>query len=104
MLRPRLAAAVAAVALLTLVPATVARTTLDARGVYDSSGLPFLSHDRSWAQLAEVSTVQVGIGERAEGFDVQLVFSDGSTVSTRGRDLVGGTERALYDFARAQAR
>jgi len=95
---------VAAVALVTLVPAVFARTTLDPQGIHDASGLPFISQERSWTQLADVTSVTVGLGERAEGFDVQLVLSDGSTISTRGRDLIGGTERALYDFARAQAR
>ena len=39
-----------------------------------------------------------------EGFATRLVFSDGSDLSTRGRDLAGGSERAFYDFARAHAR
>ena len=104
MLRPGQAGLVAAVALMTLLPAVFARTTLDPQGIHDASGLPFISQERSWAQLAEVTSVTVGLGERVEGFDVQLVLSDGSTISTRGRDLIGGTERALYDFAQAQAR
>jgi hypothetical protein len=103
-LRPGRAGVVAAVALVTLVPAVFSRTTLDPLGIHDSSGLPFISQDRSWTQLADVTSVPVGLGERPEGFDVQLVLSDGSTISTRGRDLVGGTQRAFYDFARAQAR
>ncbi|HEX6061315.1 MAG TPA: hypothetical protein VF001_04545, partial [Candidatus Limnocylindria bacterium] len=90
--------------LVMLLPAVFARTTLDPQGIHDASGLPFISQDRSWAQLADVTSVPVGLGERVEGFDVQLVLSDGSTISTRGRDLIGGTERALYDFAQAQAR
>jgi hypothetical protein len=104
MLRPGQAGLVAALALVTLLPAVFARTTLDPRGIHDASGLPFISQERSWTQLADVTSVQVGLGERVEGFDVQLIMSDGSTISTRGRDLIGGTERALYDFARAQAR
>jgi hypothetical protein len=104
LLRPGQAGLVAAVALVTLLPAVFARTTLDPRGIHDASGLPFISQERSWTQLADVTSVPVGLGERVEGFDVQLVLSDGSTISTRGRDLIGGTERALYDFARAQAR
>jgi hypothetical protein len=103
-LRPGRAAIVAAVTLVTLVPAVFARTTLETAGIHESSGLPFISRDRSWAELADVTSVTVSSGERAEGFDVQLVFSDGSTVSTRGHDVVGGTQKALYDFARAQAR
>ena len=104
MLRPGRAGIVATVALVLLLPAVFARTTLDPQGIHDASGLPFISQERSWTQLADVTSVTVGLGERAEGFDVQLVMSDGSTISTRGRDLIGGTERALYDFARAQAR
>jgi hypothetical protein len=104
MLVPRIAAVVAAIALVTLVPSVFARTTLDNAGIHQASGLPFISGERSWAQLADVTSIEVGFGERAEGFDTQLVFSNGSTLSTRGQDLVGGTERALYDFARAQAR
>jgi hypothetical protein len=104
MLRPGKAGLVAAVALVTLLPAVFARTTLDPQGIHDASGLPFISHERSWTQLADVTSVPVGLGERVEGFDVQLVLSDGSTISTRGRDLIGGTERAFYDFAQAQAR
>lgn len=103
-LRPGRAGLLAAVALVTLLPAVFARTTLDPQGIHDASGLPFISQERSWEQLADVTSVPVGLGERVEGFDVQLVLSDGSTISTRGRDLIGGTERALYDFARAQAR
>lgn len=104
MLQPGRAGLVAAVALVTLLPAVFARTTLDPQGIHDASGLPFISQERSWDQLADVTSVPVGLGERVEGFDVQLVLSDGSTISTRGRDLIGGTQRALYDFARAQAR
>jgi hypothetical protein len=104
MLRPGRAGIVATVALVLLLPAVFARTTLDPQGIHDASGLPFISQERSWTQLADVTSVTVGLGERAEVFDVQLVMSDGSTISTRGRDLIGGTERALYDFARAQAR
>ncbi|HEY8758410.1 MAG TPA: hypothetical protein VIN74_07925, partial [Candidatus Limnocylindria bacterium] len=104
MLWPGRAGLVAVVALVTLLPAVFARTTLDPQGIHDASGLPFISQERSWTQLADVTSVPVGLGERVEGFDVQLVLSDGSTISTRGRDLIGGTERALYDFAQAQAR
>jgi hypothetical protein len=104
MLAPRLAAVVAAIAFATLVPSVFARTTLDNVGIHQASGLPFIGGERSWAQLAGVTPIEVGFGERVEGFDTQLVFSDGSTLSTRGQDLVGGSERAFYDFARAQAR
>ena len=104
MLAPRLAALVAAVALLAVVPSAFARTVVDAGGVHEASGLPFLSHDRSWAELSNVVPLGVGFGERPEGFDVALDFSDGSRVSTRGRDLVGGSERAFYDFAKARSR
>jgi hypothetical protein len=54
--------------------------------------------------VIDVVAVAVGFGERSEGFDTMLVFSDGSKLSTRGRDLVGGSERALFDLARAHAR
>jgi hypothetical protein len=104
MLAPRVAAIVAAIALATLVPSVFARTTLDSAGIHQASGLPFIGGERSWAQLADVTSIEVGFSERVEGFDTQLVFSDGSTLSTRGQDLVGGSERAFYDFARAQAR
>jgi hypothetical protein len=104
MLTPRIAAIVAAIALATLVPSVFARTTLDGTGIHTGFGLPFISQDRSWAGLTDVSSIAVGFGERAEGFDTQLVFSDGSTLSTRGQDLVGGSERAFYDFAHIQVR
>ena len=104
MLVPRLAAVVAAIALVTLVPSVFARTTLDGAGIHQASGLPFIGGERTWAQLADVNSIEVGFAERVEGFDTQLVFADGSTLSTRGQDLVGGSERAFYDFARAQAR
>ena len=104
MLAPAIAAMVAAVALVTLAPSAFARTVLDQEGVHEASGLPFISRDRSWAEVLEVTPVSVGFGERAEGFDTLLVFSDGSRLSTRGRDLTGGTARAIYDFAKAHAR
>jgi hypothetical protein len=103
-LAPRVAAAVAAVALLVLLPSAFARAILDNDGIHEASGLPFLSRDRSWAEVADVVAVAVGFGERLEGFDTMLVFADGSKLSTRGRDLVGGSERALFDLARARAR
>jgi hypothetical protein len=104
MLAPAIAALVAAVALGTLLPSAFARTVIDQDGVHEASGLPFISRNHSWAELIEVVPLAVGFGERAEGFDTQLLFSDGSKLSTRGRDLAGGTERALFDFARAHAR
>jgi hypothetical protein len=103
-LAPRVAAAVGAVALLVLLPSAFARAILDNDGIHEASGLPFLSRDRSWAEVADVVAVAVGFGERLEGFDTMLVFADGSKLSTRGRDLVGGSERALFDLARARAR
>jgi len=103
MLAPRIAAIVAGIALVTLLPSVFARTTLDGAGIHGASGLPFISRDRSWAELTDVISIEVGFGERADGFDTQLVFSDGSTLSTRGQDLVGGSERALYDFAHAHS-
>ncbi len=104
MLAPRVAAAVAAVALLVLLPSAFARAVVDNDGIHEASGVPFLSRDRSWAELTDVVAVAVGFGERSEGFDTMLLFSDGSKLSTRGRDLVGGSERALFDLARAHAR
>ena len=103
MLAPRIAAAVAAVALVTLVPSAFARTVVDDRGIHEASGLPFLSRDRSWAEVSDVVPLAVGFAERAEGFDTMLQFSDGRSLSTRGRDLAGGTQRAFYDLARAHA-
>jgi len=104
MLAPRIAAAIAAVAILTLAPSAFARTVVDAGGIHEASGLPFLSHDRSWAELTDVVPLAVGFGERPEGFDTALDFSDGARLSTRGRDLVGGSERAFFDFAKSHAR
>ena len=104
MLAPRVAAAVAGIALLVLLPSAFARAVVDSDGIHEASGVPFLSRDRSWAELTDVVAVAVGFGERSEGFDTMLVFSDGSKLSTRGRDLVGGSERALFDLARAHAR
>jgi hypothetical protein len=104
MLAPRVAAVVAAVAVLALVPSAFARTVVDAGGIHEASGIPFLSHDRSWAELTDVVPLAVGFGERPEGFASALDFSDGARLSTRGRDLVGGSERAFFDFARAHAR
>ncbi len=104
MVAPRITAAIAAVAILTLVPSAFARTVVDTGGIHEASGLPFLSHDRSWAELTDVVPLAVGFGERPEGFDTALDFSDGARLSTRGRDLVGGTERAFFDFAKARAR
>jgi len=104
MLAPRLAAAVAAIAVLTLVPSAFARTVVDTGGIHEASGFPFLSHDRSWAELAYVVPIAVGFAERPEGFDTVLDFTDGGRLSTRGRDLVGGSERTFFDFAKAHAR
>jgi hypothetical protein len=104
MVAPRTAALVAAVALVTLLPSAFARTLVDRQGVHESFGLPFISRQHSWADVVDVAPLAVGFGERAEGFDAVFQFSDGSKLSTRGQDLTGGTERALYDFARAHAR
>ena len=104
MLAPRVAAVIAAVAVVTLLPSAFARTVVDGDGVHEASGFPFVSWDHPWAELNNVVPIAVGYGERAEGFDTLLVFTDGSKLSTRGRDLVGGSERALYDLARAHAR
>jgi hypothetical protein len=104
MLAPRLAAVIAAVAVITLLPSAFARTVVDGDGVHEASGFPFVSWDHAWAELNNVVPIAVGYAERAEGFDTMLVFTDGSKVSTRGRELVGGSERALYDLARSHAR
>jgi hypothetical protein len=104
MLAPRLAALVAAIAVATLLPSAFARSVVDADGIHSASGLPFVSRDRPWAEVTAVEALAVGFGERYAGFDTLLWFSDGSTLSTRGRDLLGGTERAFYDFARSHAR
>lgn len=104
MLNARTAALVAAAAVVSLVPSAFARTVIDQSGIHSASGLPFLSHDRSWSELVEVLPLAVGFGERAEGFATRLVFLDGSDLSTRGRDLAGGSERVFYEFARAHTR
>jgi len=100
----RVVALVAVIAVLLAAPSAFARTEVDADGVHAASGLPFLSKDVGWSGVAEVVPVEVGFGERPEGFVTTLVLADGSRVSTRGRDLVGGSERAFYDFSRAHAR
>jgi hypothetical protein len=104
MLDARKAALIAAIAILTLVPSAFARTTVDQSGIHHASGLPFISRDRSWGELVEVLPIAVGFSERPEGFATRLVFADGSDLSTRGRDLAGGSERAFYDLVRAHAR
>jgi len=104
MLAPRVAAVVAAVALVTLVPSAFARTVVDAGGIHEASGLPLLWRDRSWAELADVVPLAVGFAERPEGFATVLEFSDGERLSTRGKNLAGGSERALFEFSRAHAR
>ena len=104
LLAPRVTAAAAAIAVLTLLPSAFARTVVDGAGIHEASGFPFLSRDRSWAELVDVVPLAVGFSEHPEGFATALDFSDGSRVSTRGRDLVGGSERALYDFAKARTR
>jgi len=101
---PMILATVAFAALLVSLPSVFARTVVDASGLHAASGLPFLSSDRPWSDVTEVVPVAVGFGERLEGFATMLVLADGSRVSTRGRDLVGGPERAFYDFSRAHAR
>lgn len=104
LLAPGRVAIIAAVAIGTLLPSAFARTILDGQGIHEASGFPFISHDRSWGEVVEVVPLAVGFDERAEGFDTVLVFADGSRFSTRGRDLAGGSERVIYDFARAHAR
>ena len=103
-LRGRLAVIVAAVALCSLVPSALARTVVDEAGIHESAGLPFLSRERSWSEVTDVVPLAVGFGERAAGFETTLVFADGARLSTRGRDLAGGSERAFYDLAKARAR
>lgn len=100
----RSALLLAAVALLLALQPAFARTVVDVDGLHIASGLPFLSSDVAWSAVTDVVPVAVGFGERAEGFVVTLVLTDGSRVSTRGRDLVGGSERAFYDFSRARVR
>jgi len=90
-------------ALLLLVPSAAARTTIDASGVHQRFGLPLIAVDRAWREVVEVVPVAVGIGERAEGFATTLILADGSRITTRGSDLAGGTERQLYERARAWA-
>ena len=103
-LYPRIALVVAGVGLLLVLPPAFARTVVDADGIHSASGLPMLSTDVAWSSVKEVVPVAVGFGERPEGFVTTLVLADGARVSTRGRDLVGGSERALYEFSRAHAR
>lgn len=103
-LYPRVALVIAALALLVILPSAFARTVLDGSGIHVASGLPLLSTDISWSAVADVVPVAVGFGERQEGFTTDIVLVDGAHVSTRGRDLAGGSERALYDFSRAHAR
>ena len=101
---PMLLAMVTFAALLVCLPAVFARTVVDGGGLHTASGLPFLSSDTPWSNVTEVVPVSVGFGERLEGFATTLVLADGSRVSTRGRDLIGGSERVFYDFSRAHAR
>lgn len=100
----RIVALVAAIALLLAMPSAFARTVVDAGGIHTASGLPFLSTDRDWSVVTDVVPIAVGFAERPEGFVTMLMLADGSRLSTRGRDLVGGSERAFYDFSRAHAR
>lgn len=88
------------VALALLLPSAGARTTLDASGIHQRYGLPFVGVDRPWREVVEVVPVAVGIGERAEGFATTLVLRDGARISTRGSDLGGGSERQLFEHAR----
>jgi hypothetical protein len=101
---PRIVSAIALAALLLAVQPAFARTVVDANGLHVASGLPFLSGDVAWSAVTEVLPVAVGFSERPEGFVTTFVLADGSRVSTRGRDVVGGRERSLYDFAKAHAR
>ena len=104
MLVSRVAGLIAGVAIVSLLPSAFARAVIDGDGIHEASGLPFLSSDHSWADVSDVVSLAVGFGERAEGFDTMLVFSDGERLSTRGRDLAGGTVRQIYDFARVNLR
>ncbi|HEV2010967.1 MAG TPA: hypothetical protein VGS17_08090 [Candidatus Limnocylindria bacterium] len=104
MLGSRVAALVAGVAIISLLPSAFARAVIDADGIHEASGFPVLSRDRSWAEVVDVAPLAVGFGERVEGFDTMLVFSGGDRLSTRGRDLAGGTVRQIYDFARTNLR
>lgn len=97
-------AAVALAALLVAAPAAFARTVVDANGIHRATGLPLLSRDVPWSAVADVVPLAVGFTERAEGFETVLVLDDGERISTRDRDLAGGSVRAFYDFARLHAR
>lgn len=101
---PRVSLAIALVALVLALQPAFARTVIDADGLHIASGLPFLSTDVAWTGVTEVVPVAVGFSERQEGFATTLVLAGGSRVSTRGRDLVGGPERSLYDLSKAHAR
>ena len=104
MLASRVAALVAGVAIVSLLPSAFARAVVDADGIHEASGFPVLSRDHSWAEVADVAALAVGFDERAEGFDTMVVFTDGDRLSTRGRNLAGGTVRQIYDFARVNLR
>lgn len=100
----RVALVVAVAALVLALQPMFARTIVDGAGLHTAMGLPFLARDVPWSEVTGVVPVAVGFAERPEGFATTLVLADGSRVSTRGRDLAGGSERALYDFSKAHAR
>ncbi len=104
LLVPRILVAVAAIGLVLSLQPAFARIVVDRDGLHLASGVPLLSTDRPWSDVTEVIPVAVGFGERQEGFVTTFVLAGGSRVSTRGRDVVGGPERSLYEFSRTHAR
>lgn len=104
LLFPRIVVAVAVIGLLLTLQPAFARTVVDRDGLHLASGVPLVSTDVPWSDVSEIIPVAVGFGERQEGFTTTFVLAGGSRISTRGRDLVGGPERSLYDFSKAHAR
>lgn len=90
------------IALVLLLPSAAARTTIDDSGIQVRFGLPLVGVDHRWSEVTEVIPVAVGIGERTEGFATTLVLQDGTRITTRGNDLSGGSERQLFERARAR--
>jgi hypothetical protein len=92
------AAAVLLLALLAFWPSIAATVLIDEQGVRDEVLLPFVSVDQSWRNVMQIERVAIS-NDPNDRAGVLIRFVDGSSISTVGNDLVGGTEGQLYQVA-----
>ncbi|HEY6958854.1 MAG TPA: hypothetical protein VI814_08530 [Candidatus Limnocylindria bacterium] len=92
------ASAVLLLALLAYWPSIASTVLIDEHGLHDEVLLPFVSLDHSWRDVMQIERVATS-SDPNDRAGVLIRFIDGSTVTTVGNDLGGGTEGQLYQVA-----